>query len=74
MFFVVHKNSVILGILILLAGIMTTATWVFQAKGDVPAFSVPMSNKVVVIDAGHGGKFKANRPMYGKTRLLKPVN
>ena len=56
MFFVVHKNSAVLVSVIALVCIITAAIRLGHGSDESkPAFSVPTSNKVVVIDAGHGG-------------------
>ena len=55
MFVVIRKSNLILAAAIILIFGYTVSLWFGGAEHEiVPAFAVPTSGRVIVIDAGHG--------------------
>lgn len=55
MFFVFKKYDIFFAVTVCICLILTAAVLILDREENVPVFSVPASNKVIVIDAGHGG-------------------
>lgn len=55
MFFVFKKYDIFFAVAICICLMLTAVVSVIDRGENIPVFSVPASNKVIVIDAGHGG-------------------
>jgi len=64
MFIVLRKSNLILFSVIVLVFGYTVSLWATQGETEevVATFAAPASGRVIVIDAGHGGYYKANIP------------